>query len=141
MANGTYRNRYAAQRQKRLEALYERALAECIRREAAGISAEGKQTVKFAVQYVTRPGQDIFLVGSDVLGQWDPARAIPMIWTENSIWRAEVSMPMDSRIEYKYIVRDAHGVIWENGNNHEADLSGPPDPSKKGAVFHDVWNA
>mmetsp|Transcript_65761 Transcript_65761/g.157153 ORF Transcript_65761/g.157153 Transcript_65761/m.157153 type:complete len:153 (-) Transcript_65761:205-663(-) len=109
-----YRRRYAENRQRRLVDLYTRAVDECVRRETEGT----KVSVEFSVTYETTPGQDIFLVGTGPLGEWQPESAIPMKWTPGAVWKAVVELPADSQLEYKFIVKLNHGIMWEQGANH-----------------------
>jgi hypothetical protein len=50
--------------------------------------------VVFRVQYNTRLGQEILLVGSSPhLGEWSVANACTLRWTEGGVWTATLSLP------------------------------------------------
>ncbi|MCL2719475.1 MAG: alpha-amylase family glycosyl hydrolase [Lachnospiraceae bacterium] len=87
----------------------------------------GPQTaVRFMVNNATTVfGQNIYLVGNVAeLGSWDPNKAVgPMFNNTPSIgsyptWFVDASVPVNTRIEYKFIKKDGAGnVVWEGGNN------------------------
>jgi len=80
-------------------------------------------TVVFNEAADTLFGQNIFVTGSTTeLASWNPASAVPLTWLSGSgtrgNWRATVTLPATTRIEYKYIKKDGAGaVIWESGAN------------------------
>jgi len=50
--------------------------------------------VEFRVQFHTRLGQDIHLVGSSPhLGEWSVAHACPLKWTAGGVWTTTVQLP------------------------------------------------
>ena len=54
--------------------------------------------VVFRVQYNTRLGQEIQLVGSSPhLGEWSVANACTLRWTDGGVWTATVSLPAGAR--------------------------------------------
>jgi len=86
----------------------------------------GPQTaVRFFVDNAhTAWGQNVYIVGNIIeLGNWDPNRAIRMFNSSASIaqfpsWFQDVSVPKNTRIEFKFIMRNPQGqVIWESGAN------------------------
>ncbi|MDE6441205.1 MAG: IPT/TIG domain-containing protein [Clostridia bacterium] len=71
-------------------------------------------------------GQSVYLVGGvSELGNWTPTLAIgPMYNHTSSIaeyptWFFDVSVPANTKIEFKYVKIDGSGnVVWESGANH-----------------------
>ena len=54
--------------------------------------------VVFRVQYNTRLGQEILLVGSSPhLGEWSVANACTLRWTEGGVWTSTLSLPAGAR--------------------------------------------
>ncbi|WP_345638866.1 carbohydrate-binding module family 20 domain-containing protein, partial [Rugosimonospora acidiphila] len=79
----------------------------------------------------------IYLVGSiGALGNWAPASAIPMT-RSGSTWSVTVDgLPAGTRVEYKYIERDAAGTVtWEPGGNHALTTA-----ASGSASVTDTWN-
>ncbi|CEM38811.1 unnamed protein product [Vitrella brassicaformis CCMP3155] len=107
--------------------VYEAAIRQAMRREAmrrADVPHEGplKGSVDFTINYMTRPGQNLYIVGSiEELGEWDPARAAPMRWTPGHNWTCCLDLPQGP-IEYKFLVKEGDGVEWEFGGNHKLDV-------------------
>jgi alpha-amylase len=68
-------------------------------------------------------GQNIFVTGSiPELSNWNTASAVPLTWISGSgtrgNWRATVTLPAATRVEYKYIKKDgSNNVTWESGAN------------------------
>lgn len=75
--------------------------------------------LKFNLYYQSSWGQTAFVVGSDPeLGNWDLENGVAMEYTGNNEWFAEVDVPQATMIEYKYVIRDANGVVtWEGAKN------------------------
>lgn len=49
-----------------------------------------KVKLSFRIPYRTDYGQDIAMVGStDLLGNWDPKRAMGMKWSEGDVWHVD----------------------------------------------------
>ena len=74
----------------------------------------------------TEYGQSVFIVGNiEELGNWNPDKAVGTFFNSTGsiatypTWFFDVSVPAGTRIEYKYIKKDAAGnVVWESGANH-----------------------
>jgi hypothetical protein len=78
----------------------------------------GTVTATFHCNYVTQPGQRLFVVGEpDELGAWDAGRAVPLTYG-GAHWDAPVVVCKDQTIRYKYLVEDSTGRHWEVGNDH-----------------------
>ncbi|MGH3656327.1 MAG: carbohydrate-binding module family 20 domain-containing protein [Micromonosporaceae bacterium] len=72
----------------------------------------------FAVNAETVWGENVYLVGNrPELGNWDPAKAVPLSSATYPTWRGTVSLPKQTTIEYKYVKRNGSQVIWETGGN------------------------
>lgn len=100
------------------------------------------KTLPFRVRYSTRPGQDLFVVGSiPELGVWNPDQARPLRWVDQNLWEGEVAVPPNSPVhakrtfEYKFLVKEAGGVQWEGGANHLYDTS-----VRRPASAPDAWH-
>lgn len=67
----------------------------------------------FTVNYRTEWGESLFLTGSAlVLGENDPARAVPMRLTGSETWTVQVEIPDTVReFSYGYIVRHDNGYV------------------------------
>ena len=58
--------------------------------------------------------------GHDALGGWEYGRAVPMVEVSENLWKAEVEMPFEERVEYKYglySTSEGSAVRLENGAN------------------------
>ncbi|KAG8964340.1 hypothetical protein FRC03_001902 [Tulasnella sp. 419] len=75
--------------------------------------------VTFTETAHTQNGQKVFIVGSiPQLGNWDPAKALALTRTnKNTKWEIGVSLPSNTRIEYKFIKKSGNHVSWESGEN------------------------
>jgi glycosidase len=86
----------------------------------------GKQvSVRFVVHDAeTIVGQNIYVVGNVFeLGSWDTNKAKGAMFNQVIFqypsWYYDVNVPAGTRLEYKFIKKDAQGnVIWEGGSNH-----------------------
>lgn len=71
----------------------------------------------------TNLGTNIFIVGSIAeLASWNTASAVPLTWLNGNgtrgNWRATVTLPASTAVEYKYIKKDGAGTVtWESGAN------------------------
>jgi alpha-amylase len=89
----------------------------------ARLDAAPAVTVTFNEAADTVPGQNIYVVGSiPALASWNPAAAVPLTWLSGTgtrgNWRAVLSLPAGTAVEYKYIKRDGAGTVtWESGAN------------------------
>jgi len=68
-------------------------------------------------------GHALYVVGSiPQLGDWNPRKAIKLIWQENHNWAGVVAIPAPCDFEYKYIISAYDGpkedfIKWEPGPN------------------------
>ncbi|KAJ9146789.1 hypothetical protein P3X46_029016 [Hevea brasiliensis] len=86
----------------------------------AGIPNLGKPKtahVKFQLQRPCMFGDAYFLSGDDpILGSWNPTFAVPMKWSDGHIWSLELDVPIESTIQFKFILKRSNGnVFWQPG--------------------------
>jgi alpha-amylase len=81
----------------------------------AGERPDGNVTAVVTTWY----GQNVFLVGSlPALGNWDPAKAVPLSAANYPTWSVTVTLPAHTSFEYKFIKKDPDGTVaWESGAN------------------------
>eukprot|EP00198_Chlamydomonas_reinhardtii_P002415 XP_001691751.1 predicted protein [Chlamydomonas reinhardtii] len=78
-----------------------------------------QQYVPVVLQYTKHCafGHGYAVVGSvPELGSWDPNRAVRMQWTDGDTWQAVVRLPVDTDVQYKYVLVKMDGgglVCWE----------------------------
>ncbi|MFC4498881.1 MULTISPECIES: carbohydrate-binding module family 20 domain-containing protein [Streptomyces] len=79
-------------------------------------------TATFNAYASTPSGTDVYVVGSvAALGGWDTSKAIRLSSAGYPIWSGEVSVPINTGFEYKYLKKDASGnVTWESNANRSA---------------------
>ncbi|XP_074585812.1 uncharacterized protein LOC141841543 [Curcuma longa] len=73
--------------------------------------------VRFVLQKECFFGQQFFIVGDDpTFGLWDPANAIPLEWSTGHVWTAELDVPAEKTIQFKFILKGLSGDIsWQPG--------------------------
>ncbi|KAK7373942.1 hypothetical protein VNO80_07364 [Phaseolus coccineus] len=61
-------------------------------------------------------GEQFMVVGNDpTFGSWNPAKAIPMTWSEGHVWKAEMAVPV-GKYQYKIILKRRNGeILWQPG--------------------------
>ncbi|CAN0927961.1 Phosphoglucan, water dikinase, chloroplastic [Linum grandiflorum] len=71
--------------------------------------------VRFLLQKECSFGEQFVLVGDDpVLGLWDPQGGVPLEWSDDHIWAAELDMPIGRTIKYKFILKGNDGnMLWQ----------------------------
>ncbi|WVZ68113.1 hypothetical protein U9M48_017094 [Paspalum notatum var. saurae] len=94
--------------------------------------------VKFVLKKQCAFGQQFLVVGDDAaLGLWDPAKAIPLNWSEEHVWTAKTDLPANKLIEFKFLLRDASGnVRWQHGDNRTLQTLETPNTM----VVHEDWD-
>ena len=78
-----------------------------------------KITFEFQIKYETNQGENIYILGSDPLfGNWKE-RKFKLHWTENHIWKNEITIPKNTKyIKYKFVCIDNdNNKRWEEGPN------------------------
>ncbi|SEN83219.1 carbohydrate-binding module family 20 domain-containing protein [Actinacidiphila rubida] len=90
----------------------------------------------FAVNATTVVGQNIFVAGdAAALGGWDTSKAVPLSSASYPVWKADVTIPAGTAIQYKYIRKDSSGAVtWESGANRTATV-----PVSGKIVLNDAW--
>ena len=90
----------------------------------------------FNVNETTTFGQNVYLVGSiPALGDWDPSQAIPLSSNGYPNWNGVVTLPADTAVQYKYLIKNPDGSItWEPGNNHSFTTGGSGN-----GTLNDTW--
>jgi len=82
------------------------------------VAAFGVSAVNFEVNATTVLGQNIFVVGDrPELGGWNTNNAVPMSAASYPIWKATVTLPFNTAVQYKYIRKEGGTVTWESGAN------------------------
>lgn len=89
------------------------------------MSKAAKQTgPRIRVQFdcLTLSDAPVSVCGDAVeLGEWDIDRALPMAAQSFSSghwhWSVDVELPARSTVQFKFLSRLAHGVMWESGGN------------------------
>ncbi|MEV4845466.1 carbohydrate-binding module family 20 domain-containing protein [Micromonospora matsumotoense] len=96
----------------------------------------GTQGASFTVNATTSYGQNVFLVGSvAALGSWNPANAVALSSAAYPLWRATVTLPANTTVDYKYLKKNPDGTVtWESGGNRSATI-----PSTGTWSSNDTW--
>ncbi|MET8945033.1 carbohydrate-binding module family 20 domain-containing protein [Streptomyces sp. NPDC004542] len=73
----------------------------------------------------TSYGTNVYVVGSlSALGGWDTSKAVPLSSSGYPVWSGEVSVPINTSFEYKYIKKDSSGnVTWESNANRSVSAT------------------
>ncbi|CAG9467005.1 unnamed protein product [Pedinophyceae sp. YPF-701] len=93
-------------------------------RAASAQAQEGHVIVRFEVTVVPNEegvvvAEDVKVTGGDLwLGDWDPFRGAPMQKVGDSTFRVEVQLPLNRKVEYKYLYTTSdQEVAWQQGFN------------------------
>ncbi|KAF3787953.1 hypothetical protein EJ110_NYTH21981 [Nymphaea thermarum] len=80
-------------------------------------TSEATVHVRFVLQKECPFGQQFLLTGEDpIFGSWEPSAAIAMAWSEGHIWTTEQDIPIESKPQFKFILKDASGALeWQPG--------------------------
>ncbi|MEV7971173.1 carbohydrate-binding module family 20 domain-containing protein [Sphaerisporangium sp. NPDC088356] len=91
-----------------------------------GAPASPAVTTSFNANVTTSWGQNVFVVGNvPELGNWNLASAVALSSATYPIWRATVSLPANTAIQYKYIKKNSDGsVTWESDPNRSFTTPG-----------------
>ncbi|OMJ94970.1 hypothetical protein SteCoe_1837 [Stentor coeruleus] len=72
---------------------------------------------EFSVQYETKFGENVIVVGSaEELGSWDPTKGLNLTWNQNHRWTGTLKFST-LPFEYKYAVKSDKETNWEKGVN------------------------
>ncbi|KAK1306521.1 hypothetical protein QJS10_CPA10g01424 [Acorus calamus] len=95
----------------------EKADAETVDSQIAVESHTKTVHVRFELQKVCKFGQQFLITGDDpIFGHWDPVSAIPLEWSDDHIWAADLDMPVGKEIHFKFILRGLTGeLLWQPG--------------------------
>ncbi|KAF5183369.1 Carbohydrate-binding-like fold [Thalictrum thalictroides] len=63
--------------------------------------------------------RSVLLVGDDPsIGQWIPASAVPLNWSDEHIWTVELDLPVGQSIHFKFILKNAkEELFWQPGTD------------------------
>jgi glucoamylase len=98
--------------------------------------------VTFNVRATTTYGESVYVVGQlTQLGNWDPASAQPLSASQytssDPLWSAAIDLPASTVFDYKYIRKDASGVVtWESDPNRSFTTSSGCGST---ATVSDTW--
>lgn len=85
---------------------------------------EEKVVIRFVVNYPTKFGENIVIVGSAAeLGAWEVGH--PMVYNDKDQWELEVVFDAKScaSFQYKYLnLLPTLEAVWESGQNHEVKI-------------------
>ncbi|KAJ4751254.1 Carbohydrate-binding-like fold [Rhynchospora pubera] len=76
--------------------------------------------VRFVLQKECMFGERFYLVGDDpLLGLWDPSNGIPLDWSNDHIWSAQLQdVPIGKKVEFKFVLVGLSGEVqWQPGPN------------------------
>ncbi|KRD44338.1 glycosidase [Cellulomonas sp. Root930] len=94
--------------------------------------------VSFGVNATTTWGQNVFVVGDRAeLGSWNPASAIALSSATYPVWRASVTLPAGTVVQYKYVRKESTGAVtWESGANRTVTV-----PASGVLTLSDTWRS
>ncbi|PQM34447.1 hypothetical protein Pyn_22823 [Prunus yedoensis var. nudiflora] len=78
--------------------------------------------VQFQLHKECNFGESFLLVGNEpIMGEWNPASAIPLNWSDGNIWTVELDMPVGIAVQYKRSIvatrSDRILHTWNTKNN------------------------
>ena len=84
-------------------------------------------SIRFNALVSTTVGQDVYLVGSvPELGEWDPADGVKLNANQYSssapLWYGVLEMASGTGFEFKFVIRDGNGAVWETGDNRKVEV-------------------
>ncbi|WKU06264.1 carbohydrate-binding module family 20 domain-containing protein [Micromonospora sp. HUAS LYJ1] len=79
----------------------------------------GTVATTFTVTAALAGDQSVHVVGSvPALGSWAPVAAVPLTAQGGGTYRATVTLPASSTVEFKFLKKTTAGVVtWESGSN------------------------
>ncbi|BFI24910.1 hypothetical protein MPTK2_1g16100 [Marchantia polymorpha subsp. ruderalis] len=88
-----------------------------------------KANVKFVLQKECHFGQQFNVVGDIAeLGEWDPAHAVAMEWSEGHVWTAEVGIPVGLTVKWKFVMTGKRLELeWQPGEDKEFEIKDETD--------------
>ncbi|WP_030618896.1 carbohydrate-binding module family 20 domain-containing protein [Streptomyces fulvoviolaceus] len=117
-------------------AFYDGEFTPCTTCEDDDDDSTSTVTATFNEYAATTSGQDVYVVGSiSALGSWDTSKAVKLSSTGYPIWSSEVSIPINTSFEFKYIKKDSSGnVTWESNANRSASTT------TSAVSYNNTWN-
>lgn len=97
----------------------------------------------FKLRFHTHPGQSLWLTGNHpVLGNNDPAKALPLRYLDSEHWQVEIDLPAESAnaapIVYNYVLREPDGsLLYDWGKDK---VIRPGEFGSKHVLIEDAWN-
>ena len=71
------------------------------------------------------------------LGSWNPASAVALSSATYPVWRASVTLPAGTVVQYKYVRKESNGAVtWETGSNRTATV-----PASGVLTLTDTWRS
>jgi hypothetical protein len=69
--------------------------------------------VVFRINYYTKPGESLAIVGDEPFGDWNPNRCIQMYWAGNGNWQLDFHFdPKKVKVfSYRYLIVSADGWV------------------------------
>lgn len=133
--------------------LYSSAFTDCVNRQPVMTppSCDYAKTVRLTVRAPQlRQGQRLMLVGKgDVLGNWKPAHAVPMVQHQYNEWICDVDANRleDGILEFKFLVvsdQPSGQQLWETCSNRVVELPAMSDGDvvvyDLDQAFFEIWN-
>lgn len=80
--------------------------------------------VRFVVKNaLTIPGENVYITGNvSELGNWKPENAIGPFFNQVIYaypnWYQDISVPANTKLQFKFIKKNGAAVTWEGGSNH-----------------------
>ncbi|GAA2558283.1 carbohydrate-binding module family 20 domain-containing protein [Winogradskya consettensis] len=115
------------------------ALALHINARGTGTTPTGCTTaaIAFESNTTTTFGQNVFVTGNTAaLGNWDPASAVALSSAAYPVWKATVTLPGNTAVQYKYIKKEGSTVVWESDPNRTRTT---PSATPCSATWADTW--
>ena len=80
--------------------------------------------------------ENVFVTGSmDVIGSWNPDKAIALSSADYPTWKGTVTVPANTKFQYKYIKKHGSNVIWESNPNRQ----GMTPAKGQSSTVQDSW--
>jgi alpha-amylase len=97
----------------------------------------GTAATTFAATATTTWGQNLFVTGNTAaLGNWNPANAVALSSAAYPVWRATVSLPGGTAVQYKYLEKEGSTVVWESEPNRTRTTASAAPCT---ATWTDTW--
>jgi len=106
-----------------------------LRRGVEPVSVTSEVTFKVD-NATTSWGTNVYVLGdAPELGQWNPAKAVPLTATAYPTWSGKVKLPRGKAMSFKFIKKDGAGnETWEAGDNRSWSV-----PNTATSDFSGAW--